>query len=57
MVRNGRYHAKLTGPQGSGVLSSMVKANGLAVIPADIDKLKSGDEVLIKLLDSPDGLY
>jgi len=31
--REGKYFARLTGPQGSGVLTSMAKANGLAVIP------------------------
>jgi molybdopterin molybdotransferase len=55
-VRNGTYHAKVTGPQGSGILSSMVKANGLAVIPEEIDRVKKGDGVHVKLLDSPDGL-
>ncbi|MHC1578395.1 MAG: molybdopterin molybdotransferase MoeA, partial [Dehalococcoidia bacterium] len=34
VTRHGRqYHASLTGPQGSGILTSLVKANGLAVIP------------------------
>ncbi len=30
--RGGQYRASLTGPQGSGILTSMAKANGLAVI-------------------------
>jgi molybdopterin molybdotransferase len=31
--RNGHYYARLTGPQGSGILTSMSRANGLVVIP------------------------
>jgi molybdopterin molybdotransferase len=30
---NGRVEARLTGPQGSGILTSMIKANALLVIP------------------------
>jgi molybdopterin molybdotransferase len=44
------YHAKLTGPQGSGVLTSMALANGLAVIPEDITKVKEGDVVEVQML-------
>lgn len=32
-ARDGAYHARLTGEQGSGILNSMVKANALAIIP------------------------
>src|SRR4030042_792615 len=31
--RNGHYVARLTGPQGTGILTSMSLANGLAIIP------------------------
>jgi molybdopterin molybdotransferase len=31
--RDGHYYARLTGPQGSGILASMSLANGLVVIP------------------------
>ena len=33
--RNGRYYARLTGPQGSGILTSMSRANALVIIPED----------------------
>ena len=33
-LRDGKYHAKITGPQGSGILHSLVLANGFIVIPA-----------------------
>jgi molybdopterin molybdotransferase len=49
--RDGKYFARLTGPQGSGVLTSMAKANGLAVIPEGIEKVKSGSTVEIIMFD------
>lgn len=49
--RDGRYYASLTGPQGSGVLTSMVGANGLTVIPADVDEVPAGAEIDVIMLD------
>ena len=49
--RGGRYHASVTGPQGSGMLTSMVKANGLAVIPESSNGAKAGDMVEVQMLD------
>jgi molybdopterin molybdotransferase len=49
--RGGRYFARLTGPQGSGILTSMVLANGLAVIPEDKPGVKPGDVVEVMMLD------
>jgi molybdopterin molybdotransferase len=49
--KDGKYFARLTGPQGSGVLTSMAKANGLAVIPEGIEKVKSGSTVEIMMFD------
>jgi molybdopterin molybdotransferase len=49
--REGRYHASLTGPQGSGMLTSMVHANGLTVIPPDVDEVQPGEEIEVILLD------
>ena len=47
--REGQYHAKTTGPQGSGILYSLVLANGFIVIPAGVS-LKAGDEVEAQFL-------
>ena len=44
------YEATLTGDQGSGILSSLVQADGLAVIPEDVDHLHVGAEVEVILL-------
>jgi molybdopterin molybdotransferase len=49
--RNNDYVAKLTGPQGSGILTSMAKANGLAIIPEDATEVKSGERVEVMMLD------
>jgi len=48
----GTAQAHLTGGQGSGILSSMVKANGLAIIPEDWDHAPTGVPVEVILLDS-----
>ena len=44
------WEATLTGDQGSGILSSLVQADGLAVIPEDADHLPAGAEVRVLLL-------
>jgi molybdopterin molybdotransferase len=49
--RDGKYFARITGPQGSGILSSMSKANGLAIIPETIKELKPGTPVEVMMLD------
>jgi molybdopterin molybdotransferase len=49
--RGGQYHARLTGPQGSGILTSMAKANGLAVIPENSKGVKAGDSVEVQMLN------
>ncbi len=49
--RDGQFFATLTGPQGSGILTSMVKANGLAIIPESAEIIKPGDVVEVMMLD------
>jgi molybdopterin molybdotransferase len=49
--RNGQYHASVTGPQGSGILTSMAKANGLAIIRENNKGVKAGDMVEVQMLD------
>ncbi len=46
-----QYYANLTGSQGSGILTSMVKANGLAIIPENVEGVKRGDIVQVQVLD------
>lgn len=49
--RGGRYRVSLTGPQGSGILTSMALANALAVVPEDVPAIEPGDEVECLLLE------
>lgn len=44
------YEASLTGDQGSGILQSLVWADGLAIIPEEADSLPAGAEVEVVLL-------
>lgn len=47
--RDGQYHARLTGPQGSGILTSMVRADGLLILPEKAVHIKPGDTVTVEL--------
>ncbi|MBF8272184.1 MAG: molybdopterin molybdochelatase [Magnetococcales bacterium] len=40
-----------TGPQGSGILSSMAMANALIMVPEEVTQLSHGDPVAVLLLD------
>ncbi len=44
-----KYYVKTTGPQGSGILKSMILANGLIILPEKVEKVKKGDKVLVQL--------
>ena len=50
----GRLVVAPSGPQGSGILSSMLRANALALVPADALALRSGDEVQVHLVEEPE---
>ncbi|MGD0991633.1 MAG: gephyrin-like molybdotransferase Glp [Gemmatimonadales bacterium] len=45
------YRARLTGPQGSGILTSMARANALLIVPEDADELPAGAMLSALLLD------
>ena len=49
--RGGQYFARPTGAQGSGILTSMTLANGLAIVPEDKPGVKKGDIVQVMMLD------
>ncbi len=49
--QEGEYRAHLTGGQGSGILSSMVKANGFAILPEEWTHAPAGTRVRVILLD------
>lgn len=48
---DGSLHVRTTGPQGSGVLSSMVQANGLIVLGHDQGNVAVGDMVEVLMFD------
>jgi len=47
---NGKITVRTTGPQGSGILTSMVKANGLIDVSEEIEQVNPGDTVKVQLL-------
>ncbi|MFA5317081.1 MAG: gephyrin-like molybdotransferase Glp [Dehalococcoidales bacterium] len=48
---DGGYLARITGAQGSGILTSMARANSLIIIPEDRDKIAAGEKVQAIMLD------
>jgi molybdopterin molybdotransferase len=50
-IENGDMHVSTTGPQGSGILRSMSEANCLIVLPMNVEKVNSGEKVLIQLIN------
>jgi molybdopterin molybdotransferase len=48
---DGRLYADLTGPQGSGILTSMSAANALTVIPHHTAAVEVGTEIDVMLLE------
>ena len=44
-------HARLTGAQGSNLLTSMGLAHGLAICPEDLPRRSAGEQAVVQLLD------
>ena len=53
---DGGRDAVLTGPQGSGILTSMAKANALIIVPADRPTVAAGESLDALLLDDTEHL-
>ncbi|MFP3948809.1 MAG: gephyrin-like molybdotransferase Glp [Gemmatimonadota bacterium] len=49
------WTAHLTGPQGSGLVQSLARADGLAVVPEDTVRVEEGEEVRVILLGEGPG--
>jgi molybdopterin molybdotransferase len=47
-VNGGRWEVRTTGPQGSGILSSMVAGNCLIVLEEDRGDVAPGETVLVE---------
>ncbi len=52
--KGAKYLVDSTGPQGSGILRSMVLADGLAFIPAELELMPAGSEVTVHLITHPE---
>ncbi|HEY7673709.1 MAG TPA: gephyrin-like molybdotransferase Glp [Burkholderiales bacterium] len=50
-AKNGEWTVRLTGAQGSGILSSMSEANCFVVLRHEQDAVKAGDDVDVMLMD------
>lgn len=50
---DGHLTARLTGPQGSGILTSMARANALLIVPEDRPAVAAGETLAALLLDDP----
>jgi molybdopterin molybdotransferase len=48
------YYAVPTGPQGSNILTSFSRANGLAICPQDVPEIYDGQTVSVQMLDWPE---
>jgi len=55
--RDGVYYARLTGQQSSNLLTSMARANGLAVCPEDVAKKDIGEIVEVQMIDWPEDVF
>lgn len=44
-------HATTTGDQGSGILKSMLQANGLMIVPEGRDVVRAGEKLTVQILD------
>ncbi|MDA1281324.1 MAG: molybdopterin molybdotransferase MoeA [Chloroflexi bacterium] len=54
---NREYRARSTGNQSSGVLTSMARANGLAICPDDRTRLEAGETATVQMLDWPEDVF
>ena len=51
---DGTLGARLTGPQGSGILTSMARADALLIIPEDRPAVPAGETLRALMLDDPE---
>ncbi|HEY0306444.1 MAG TPA: gephyrin-like molybdotransferase Glp [Longimicrobiales bacterium] len=51
---DGTWLARLTGPQGSGMISSIARADGLLVVPEAVHEIPEGAAADVIRLDAPD---
>jgi len=49
--RDGALRARISGPQGSGIVSSLAHANALAVLPPEVAAVPAGGAVTVHLTE------
>jgi molybdopterin molybdotransferase len=54
---NGQYRVRTTGPQGSGILTSMAQANCLIVVPDRVTEVNPGTPIRVQMLDWSDDFW
>lgn len=52
--KEGRYFVKLNGRQGSGILTSMAGADGIALLPKEATLIKAGEKISVQLINLPE---
>lgn len=50
--KDGHLIASSSGDQNTGILSTMLRANGIAVLPASRERIEAGEEVEIHMIDA-----
>lgn len=53
----GAYHARTTGTQSSGALTSLAAANGLAICPEGLPVLDAGERATVEMFDWPEEVF
>lgn len=56
-TEGGEYVAKTTGSQGSHIMTSLVEANALLIVPEGVKELASGEFVLAWMIDWPETIF
>ena len=54
--RDGRLVARSAGDQHTGILTTLVRADGLALLPAELESLPAGAEITVMLLRQVSGM-
>lgn len=57
MRQGNRYEAKLTGDQGSHIMTSLVKANALLIVPEGVKYVPVGDQLTAWMFDWPETVF
>ncbi|MAT97389.1 MAG: molybdopterin molybdenumtransferase MoeA [Anaerolineaceae bacterium] len=51
------YQARLTGDQGSHIMTSLVKANALLIVPEGVKHVPAGDQLTAWMIDWPEAVF